>query len=249
MTSGSFVTILQGLTHPLHEPHGAFAVVTDNPDPQLLKQWSRCKVGERIEVKEFGTCTVLRIEFLHPVYEVGSETPIRCKRLYVELQQVSAPSASEKTVGEQDYRKAVQMRERSFDGGRWGSTLYSDGSITIDWMQMRVLYLSCSDIPVVRLMLDQANSDWANIQQKRSELPAGRLQELTDRGIDVVKLAEGAAAMEVWDQESLLPVSFITGMADETAKALKPQPACQRTGIHMVPVGTKKCQLCGKEIE
>lgn len=30
---------------------------------------------------------------------------------------------------------------------------------------------------------------------------------------------------------------------------LEPQPACHRIGIHIVPVGTKKCQLCGKEIE
>lgn len=43
-------------------------------------------------------------------------------------------------------------------------------------------------------------------------------------------------------------IQFAAEVAHVTAVALEPQPACHRIGIHIVPVGTKKCQLCGKEI-
>lgn len=41
-------------------------------------------------------------------------------------------------------------------------------------------------------------------------------------------------------------VQFAAEVAGVTAVALEPQPACRRTGIHMVPVGHQKCQLCGE---
>lgn len=36
-----------------------------------------------------------------------------------------------------------------------------------------------------------------------------KMQELTNQGIDVTKLAEGAAAMEVWDEESRAPAEAL----------------------------------------
>jgi len=43
-------------------------------------------------------------------------------------------------------------------------------------------------------------------------------------------------------------IQFAIEVAGVTAVALEPQPACHRTGIHMVPVGHTRCSLCGKEV-
>jgi hypothetical protein len=83
--------------------------------------------------------------------------------------------------------------------------------------------------------------------EKNPNAPVGELVVELRNNANYRKLA--AITLFGMKEESCIPVSLATGVANATATALEPQPACHRIGIHMVPVGMKKCQLCGKEIE
>lgn len=64
-----------------------FVVFLTNPPAEVLCHWYERKVGERLMVPHYGECLFLKAHYIGATYEVGTEKPLTCKRIDIELKK------------------------------------------------------------------------------------------------------------------------------------------------------------------